>query len=50
MRLRVLCMCCRAEAAFNQALLELGLDAQPAAIHTLLAPEFPQLTRQVHMD
>ena len=43
------CVCCRSEAAYNQALLELGvgLDAEPAAIHTLMAPEFPQLTRQV---
>ena len=45
------CFVCvrRAEAAYSQALQELGvgLDAEPAAIHALLAPEFPQLTRQV---
>ena len=49
MRLQVLCVCCRAEAAYNQALQQLGvgLDAEPGAIHALLAPEFPLLTRQV---
>ena len=48
------CFVCvrRAEAAYSQALKELGvgLDAQPAAIHALLAPEFPQLTRQVQLS